>query len=108
MAEPAFLTIAQAAELLQVDHKTIRRAIHAGRLKATKLGAVWRIRREAIAALEGVDQRPASGEGQVRRRPEPRPRTDTVLPAQPSPLRLVADRGRRPSTSGRCQTGGAS
>jgi excisionase family DNA binding protein len=43
------LTIAQAAELLQVSHKTIRRRIADGSLVAHRVGIQWRIAPRDIA-----------------------------------------------------------
>jgi len=49
------LKIKEAAELLAVNPETVRRLIRKGKLKAVKIGRLWRIRKEDIEALaEGV------------------------------------------------------
>jgi len=54
MTEPPFLTIAQVAERLQVEHKTVRKAIRLGRLEAVRIFRQWRISEEQLAAyLQG-------------------------------------------------------
>ena len=47
---PLAVTIFQAADMLNVSTKTIRREINRGNLKATRVGRVWRIRITAIEA----------------------------------------------------------
>ncbi|GAA4147122.1 excisionase family DNA-binding protein [Leifsonia shinshuensis] len=49
---PAWLTIREAAELLRVDHKTIRRYISAGRIKAERVGP--RLIRVSSASLNAL------------------------------------------------------
>ena len=46
--EDEFYTIEELSKLLKVEHKTIRRAIKRGEIKAMKLGRQWRIRRSDI------------------------------------------------------------
>jgi excisionase family DNA binding protein len=46
MAE--YLTVRQAAALLGVDHKTIRREIASGRLPALRIGRIIRINRATL------------------------------------------------------------
>lgn len=50
MSQPSgtVLTIEQVASFLQVSTKTIRRLIKGDKLKASKVGRVWRIKREDI------------------------------------------------------------
>ena len=48
--QPA-LDIYDVARLLKCSHKTVRRLIANGRLPAAKIGSVWRIRREDVAAI---------------------------------------------------------
>jgi excisionase family DNA binding protein len=38
-----FATTTEAAAILSYDHRTVRRAIEAGEIPATKAGATWRI-----------------------------------------------------------------
>ncbi len=45
------LTVAQAAEYLQVNPETVRRAARAGRLPAARIGRQWRIRRADLDRL---------------------------------------------------------
>lgn len=46
--EDEFYTIEELAKILKVEHKTIRRAIQRGDIKAIKLGRQWRIRKSDI------------------------------------------------------------
>lgn len=46
-----FYTIYEVADILKVHHTTIRRAIREKRLKATKIGTEWRIKKEDIENL---------------------------------------------------------
>lgn len=45
---PEILTLDQAAEYLQVVPRTIQRLIERGELKASKVGRIWRIRKQDI------------------------------------------------------------
>lgn len=45
---PEILTLAQAAEYLQVSTKTIQRMIERGDLIASKVGNAWRLRKSDI------------------------------------------------------------
>lgn len=46
-----YYTIYEVADILKVHHHTIRRAIKENRLKATKIGREWRIKKEDISNL---------------------------------------------------------
>ena len=46
-----YYTIYEVADILKVHHSTIRRAINSGRLKATKIGVKWLIKKEDISNL---------------------------------------------------------
>jgi excisionase family DNA binding protein len=70
--EPAALTPAQAAELLQVDEPLVLELAEAGELPGRRLGSHWRFSRAAL--LEWL----ASGEG----RTQARRRTPTKTQAQ--------------------------
>ena len=48
VANRTWLTIQQAADELQVNARTIWSEIHRGNLKASRVGAQWRIRRESL------------------------------------------------------------
>lgn len=48
IAEPDVLTLAQLAELLQVDEKTVRSLAAKGELPGRKLGRQWRFSRQAV------------------------------------------------------------
>lgn len=50
---PPVLSIREVAEFLRVDETTIRNLIRCGRLKAVKVGRIWRILREAVLELLG-------------------------------------------------------
>jgi excisionase family DNA binding protein len=47
-----FLTINQTAELLGVHHGTVRRMIAKGRLRAVRVGRLWRVPGSALLELE--------------------------------------------------------
>ncbi len=49
MSAQPLLTIAQVAERLQVEHKTVRKAIRIGRLEAVHIFRTWRISEDALA-----------------------------------------------------------
>jgi excisionase family DNA binding protein len=51
-----FCTVAFAAERLGLHPKTVLRFIRDSRLKATRIGKSYRIRRADLAALAGVEQ----------------------------------------------------
>lgn len=46
-----YYTIYEVADILKVHHNTIRRAIKDNRLKATKIGTKWLIKKEDISNL---------------------------------------------------------
>lgn len=46
--EDEFYTIDELSKLLKVEHKTIRRAIQRGEIKAMKMGKQWRIKKSDI------------------------------------------------------------
>ena len=46
-----YYTIYEVAEILKVHHNTIRRAINDNRLKASKIGTKWLIKKEDISNL---------------------------------------------------------
>lgn len=45
---PEILTIQELSEFIKISVVTIRRAIESDKLKAFKVGKVWRIEREAV------------------------------------------------------------
>ena len=47
------LTVNQVADLLQVDAGTVREYIKQGKIKAIKLGRVWRIKTSEVSYLMG-------------------------------------------------------
>lgn len=82
-----YLTVAECADLLAVDHKTVRRLIDRGELPALRVGRVLRI---DPADLEALRYQPVGGAAAPVRRPRPRPiRGDFArrarLPAGPGP-----------------------
>jgi excisionase family DNA binding protein len=48
LAPLKFLTVGEAAELLQVSRRTLHRMIHCKELPAFKVGGQWRIHEEAL------------------------------------------------------------
>ena len=65
---PPYLTVNECADLLAVDHKTVRRLIDRGELPALRVGRVLRI---DPADLEALRYRPGRSESGS---PAPRPR----------------------------------
>ncbi|HEX3332582.1 MAG TPA: helix-turn-helix domain-containing protein [Gaiellales bacterium] len=53
----AYLSVAEAAELLGVNHKTIRREIESGRLPAVRVGRLIRINAATLDADLAFDPR---------------------------------------------------
>lgn len=51
VAQTEYLDPRQAATLLSVDLETIYRWLHSGKLPGTKIGGLWRIRRQALERL---------------------------------------------------------
>lgn len=49
MSAPQYLTINQVADRLQVEHRTVRKAIRIGRLEAFKIFQQWRISEAALS-----------------------------------------------------------
>lgn len=49
-------TITEAASVLKVGHKVVRKLIADGTLRAFKVGKQWRISEDAIRALDGAAQ----------------------------------------------------
>ena len=48
---PDFMTLQQVMEYLQISDATARRMLKDGRLRGTKIGALWRIPRESVEEL---------------------------------------------------------
>lgn len=71
MSGPSYLSVAECAELLAVEHKTVRRLIERGELPALRVGRVLRI---DPAALDALAYRPHDGgDGAGHRPPRARP-----------------------------------
>ena len=51
--ENRFYTIDQVAEILDIHHKTVRKFIKEGKLKANKVGKQWRISQEDLDIFTG-------------------------------------------------------
>jgi excisionase family DNA binding protein len=67
-----YLTVGQVAELLGVNHKTIRREIESGRLPAVRVGRLIRINAATLDADLAFDPRdPLTGRRSRPRRFEP-------------------------------------
>jgi excisionase family DNA binding protein len=71
------LSTAEAATLLDVTERTVRRAIARGDLPASKRGSVYRLREQDVAAYAARTQRRTTG--------------DAVLPARYLPEQLLAE-----------------
>ena len=64
-AQPEFLTVAQAAALLQVSKATVRRWLEDGTLPGLKLRREWRIHRPRLIATLDTETTAAGGDGSV-------------------------------------------
>lgn len=68
----AYLSVAEAAALLGVNHKTIRREIESGRLPAVRVGRLIRINAETLDRdLAFATRDPLDPRGPRRRRAKP-------------------------------------
>ena len=65
-AQPEFLTVAQAAALLQVSKATVRRWLEDGTLPGLKLRREWRIHRPRLIATLDTKSVPTDGIAGVR------------------------------------------
>ena len=74
-----YLTIAEVAFLLRVDHKVVRRAIKAGQLPAVRIGRVIRVNAAVI-------------DDQLAVQPE---RPESAVPRLPRPARPSGEFARR-------------
>jgi excisionase family DNA binding protein len=63
--ENEFLSADEAAELLHMHPRTVRRLLGSGELPGTRLGRQWRISRAAVRVLieGGAPRKPAASEG---------------------------------------------
>lgn len=94
-----FLTVEEVAERMRCEHRTVRRAIHAGELEAAMIGGRWLIREQAMDAWFDSKtlgrQATSAGRGgdapSMRRPARPSPPHDRVG----SPGRLKAMEGGR-------------
>lgn len=66
----AFLTVDEVAERMRCEHRTVRRAIHAGELEAAMIGGKWLVREEAVDAwFEARAHRAKFPVSETRQRP---------------------------------------
>lgn len=60
-----YLTLEEAAQSLKVGTETLRRYVRAGKLKAAKVGRVWRVRTDEWEAFcRRLEELPAEDEGE--------------------------------------------
>lgn len=79
------LTVNQVAAYLQLNRLTVYRYIREGRLRASKVGKAYRIRRADVDVfLDSMRARPAA------RRPTRTARPETAVAKQPEPLVVAA------------------
>ncbi len=64
--ERAVLTLKEAAEMLHLCGKTVVRQIEDKKLKASKVGHQWRIRRSAIEAFLEQSERDFAADGRTK------------------------------------------
>ncbi len=68
MSSP-YLTVQEVAELARCEHRTVRRAIQAGKLKASLIGGRWIVKDSAVEDwIEGCANDPTP----IARTPQPR------------------------------------
>ncbi len=87
---PFVLTVADAAELLAVDEKTIRKLLAEGTLKGAKVGRHWRVVGASVEALLGISAAPAAA-------PPPPPTFPDTIPRCGRPGRAPKQRRRSAS-----------
>lgn len=54
-ALPDLLNPKQASRILNVNERTVTRMCNAGKLKAVKVGSLWRINRDALLEYAGLN-----------------------------------------------------
>lgn len=52
---PALLDSKQAAQLLNVSERTVTRLCNRGKIRARRVGRLWRINRDALFEYAGLD-----------------------------------------------------
>jgi len=82
-----YLTVQEVAELARCEHRTVRRAIKSGALKASLIGGRWIVRDTAV---EDWIEACANGPIAVRPAPQP-PRSRTKRRVHPDRPGSVAD-----------------
>jgi excisionase family DNA binding protein len=60
MSAPEYLSVQEAADLLRVNHKTVRAEVRRGRLPALQVGTVLRIPRAALDERLAYNSTPAA------------------------------------------------
>jgi excisionase family DNA binding protein len=70
MSLTPLMTVDQVADYIRAEHRTVRRAIHAGELEAAMIGGRWLMREDAVEAW--FQARTRSGSPRPETRPAPR------------------------------------
>jgi excisionase family DNA binding protein len=95
MSSSPYLTVQEVAELARCEHRTVRRAIQSGALKASLIGGRWIVRDTAVQEwFEACANRsmPVAPEQEPQRA---RPRSRRVHPGRPgsvADLEAIRDR----------------
>lgn len=83
MVSSPYLTFQEVAELARCEHRTVRRAIRSGQLKASLIGGRWIVRDTAV---EEWIEACANSRGPLARTPQPRrsrTRERDTMPGRP-------------------------
>jgi len=63
------MTVDQVADYIRAEHRTVRRAIHAGELEAAMIGGRWLMREDAVEAWFKARTRSGSPRPETRAGP---------------------------------------
>ena len=95
MSSSPYLTVQEVAELARCEHRTVRRAINSGELKASLIGGRWIVRDSAVEEwFEAcANRRLTSAPATQPQRPRTRPRRiHKDRPGSVADLEAIRDR----------------
>jgi excisionase family DNA binding protein len=91
------LTVQEVADIARCEHRTVRRAIRAGELRASLIGGRWIVKNTAVeewfeaCANQGVAREAGSAGSRSPRYPKTRP-VDPGRPGSVADLEAIRDR----------------
>jgi excisionase family DNA binding protein len=98
VANSPYLTVQEVAEIARCEHRTVRRAIRDGELKASLIGGRWIVKVTAVEAWFGACANsriaaPPASQPQPPRRPRVRARDkNSTRPGSIADLEAIRDR----------------